>query len=266
MTIGERLEEARKRKGISIREAAEATKIRGDFLLSMESNAFDISLPEIYVRGFLRNYARYLKVDHEKILTDFEALRLGSAKPLGRRGESRESLGRVEIPDPPLAAVPGVPAAPGPAPSSPGPRSSGSLRSEDAREARQAEVERLYWRLGIIAAVLVVSFVLIFAVVRAVRSGPDIPPAPSGGAAASAQTPVAATLTLVALADVGVVVEHAETRAEVFRGNLTRGDRESLPKSGPLIIKYTRGDALEVEYAGQRFTMGASGVGVTRIP
>ena len=31
-SIGERLEEARKRKGISLREAAEATKIRSDFL------------------------------------------------------------------------------------------------------------------------------------------------------------------------------------------------------------------------------------------
>jgi cytoskeleton protein RodZ len=53
-TIGERLEEARKRKGISIREAAEATKIRGDYLHKYENNQFDIKLPEIYVRGFLR--------------------------------------------------------------------------------------------------------------------------------------------------------------------------------------------------------------------
>ena len=59
-TIGERLEEARKRKGISIREAAEATKIRGDYLHKYESNQFDIKLPEIYVRGFLRTYANYL--------------------------------------------------------------------------------------------------------------------------------------------------------------------------------------------------------------
>ena len=56
-TIGERLEEARKRKGVSIREAADATKIRGDYLQKFESNQFDIGLTEIYVRGFLRNYA-----------------------------------------------------------------------------------------------------------------------------------------------------------------------------------------------------------------
>ena len=33
-TIGERLEEARKRKGISIREASEATKIRSEYPVS----------------------------------------------------------------------------------------------------------------------------------------------------------------------------------------------------------------------------------------
>ncbi len=56
-TIGERLEEARKKKGISLREAAEATKIRGDYLQKFEGNHFDIGLTEIYVRGFLRTYA-----------------------------------------------------------------------------------------------------------------------------------------------------------------------------------------------------------------
>ena len=66
-TIGERLEEARKRKGISIREAAEATKVRGDYLHKFESNQFDINLPEIYVRGFLRTYASYLKLPGDKL-------------------------------------------------------------------------------------------------------------------------------------------------------------------------------------------------------
>ena len=61
-SIGERLEEARKKKGISIREAAEATKIRGDYLQQFENNRFDINLTEIYVRGFLRAYALYLKL------------------------------------------------------------------------------------------------------------------------------------------------------------------------------------------------------------
>ena len=46
-TIGERLEEARKKKGLSLREAAEATKIRGDYLQKFEGNQFDIGCSRV---------------------------------------------------------------------------------------------------------------------------------------------------------------------------------------------------------------------------
>ncbi|CAM2927607.1 helix-turn-helix domain-containing protein [Rariglobus hedericola] len=95
-TIGERLEEARKRKGISIREAAEATKIRGDYLHKYENNQFDIKLPEIYVRGFLRTYATYLKLSGDKIINDYHALGLGDAAKNGR-AINREVYGRMDI-------------------------------------------------------------------------------------------------------------------------------------------------------------------------
>src|SRR3954469_12224558 len=94
-SIGERLEEARKRKGISIREAAESTKIRGEYLHKFESNQFDIKLPEIYVRGFLRTYANYLKLPGEKVINDYNALGL-NADPKGR-GLNREVYGRMDL-------------------------------------------------------------------------------------------------------------------------------------------------------------------------
>src|SRR5882672_5488204 len=93
-TIGERLEEARKKKGISIREAAEATKIRGDYLQKFESNQFDIGLTEIYTRGFLRNYAGFLKIPADRLLNDYAALGRGEPRP---RQPSREIYGRMDI-------------------------------------------------------------------------------------------------------------------------------------------------------------------------
>ena len=71
-TIGEKIEETRKRKGISLSEAAEATKIRSDFLHHIESNQYDYDLPDIYKRGFIKNYARYLKLNPEKVLTQYQ--------------------------------------------------------------------------------------------------------------------------------------------------------------------------------------------------
>ena len=94
-TIGERLEEARKRKGYSIREASDATKIRGDYLHKFENNQYDIRLPEIYVRGFLRTYATYLGLPADKIINDYKALGLGREKQ--GRGFSREVYGRMDL-------------------------------------------------------------------------------------------------------------------------------------------------------------------------
>ena len=70
MAIGQKLEEARNRKGISIREAEESTKILGDYLSAFEANNFDIKLPEVYLRGFVRLYARFLDLDQESIVSD----------------------------------------------------------------------------------------------------------------------------------------------------------------------------------------------------
>lgn len=94
MAIGQKLEEARNRKGISIREASESTKIRGDYLSAFESNNFEIKLPEVYLRGFVRLYARFLDIDQDAILVDLD-LELGanSGKNL------RKSLGSITSKD-----------------------------------------------------------------------------------------------------------------------------------------------------------------------
>ena len=96
-TIGERLEEARKRKGISIREASEATKIRGEYLHKFESNQFEIKLPDIYLRGFIRLYANFLKLPGDKIVNDYLALGLGEGGRPGAKGVNREVYGKIEV-------------------------------------------------------------------------------------------------------------------------------------------------------------------------
>src|ERR1700690_1394794 len=94
-TIGERLEEARKRKGISIREAAETTKIRSDYLQKFEANAFDLDLPELYIRGFVRSYARYLDLDPERFVAEYGSMVASEGR--APRREAREVYGRVEF-------------------------------------------------------------------------------------------------------------------------------------------------------------------------
>lgn len=72
-TIGAYLRAARRRRRVSIERAAEDTRIRADFIMRMESDEFDFLAPA-YVRGFLRTYARFLRVEVEPLLDEFDRL------------------------------------------------------------------------------------------------------------------------------------------------------------------------------------------------
>ena len=69
--MGAYLRAARRRRRVSIDRAAEQTRIRADFLMRMESDEFDFLAPA-YVRGFLKNYARFLRVDPDPLLEEFD--------------------------------------------------------------------------------------------------------------------------------------------------------------------------------------------------
>ena len=89
-TLGQKLEEARNRKGISIREAEESTKIRGHFLASFEQDNFDLNLPPVYLSGFLKVYARFLGLDTEAVLAELESL-----SPSSSSRSAKKSLGSL---------------------------------------------------------------------------------------------------------------------------------------------------------------------------
>lgn len=69
--MGAYLRDARRRRRVSIDRAAEQTRIRPDYLMRMESDEFDFLAPA-YVRGFLRTYARFLRVNEEPLIQEFD--------------------------------------------------------------------------------------------------------------------------------------------------------------------------------------------------
>ena len=70
-TLGAYLRAARRRRRVSIERAAEDTRIRADFLMRMESDELDFLAPA-YVRSFLKSYARYLRIQVEPLLEEFD--------------------------------------------------------------------------------------------------------------------------------------------------------------------------------------------------
>ena len=70
-TIGAYLRAARRKRRIGMERAAEETRIRQDYLMRMESDEFDFLAPA-YVRGFLKTYARFLRVNPDPLLEEFD--------------------------------------------------------------------------------------------------------------------------------------------------------------------------------------------------
>lgn len=69
--LGNRLREAREKRGLSLAQAEEMTRIRRAFLEALEEERFDVLPGDVYARGFIRNYARFLGLDAEVLIADY---------------------------------------------------------------------------------------------------------------------------------------------------------------------------------------------------
>ncbi len=66
--LGHILREARETKGLSIEEVQEETRINAKYLAAMENGDYAVLPSPVHVRGFLRNYARFLNLDPDPLL------------------------------------------------------------------------------------------------------------------------------------------------------------------------------------------------------
>ena len=80
--FGETLRQARAYKGVTLKEAEQATRINRHHLAALEDEHFAALPPLIYQRGIVRNYAAFLDLDPNKVLTMFEEAH-GTTNPAG---------------------------------------------------------------------------------------------------------------------------------------------------------------------------------------
>ena len=70
--LGHILREARETKGLTLAEAQEETRINSKYLAALENGEYDKLPTPVHVRGFLRNYARFLGLDSQPLLERYE--------------------------------------------------------------------------------------------------------------------------------------------------------------------------------------------------
>ena len=72
-SFGDYLKSIRLEKGISLEEISNETKIREDNLLLIEKEDFDRLPSEVYIKGFLRAYAKSVGADEEEAVRRYES-------------------------------------------------------------------------------------------------------------------------------------------------------------------------------------------------
>src|SRR3979411_3512622 len=68
MTFGEVLAAKRGERGLTIEQAAAATRVRAHYLSALESDELERLVAPVYAKGHLRTYARYLGLDPEPLV------------------------------------------------------------------------------------------------------------------------------------------------------------------------------------------------------
>ncbi len=67
-TVGEFLRAERLKKALSIKDVESAISIRALYLNAIEEGDYDIVPGEVYLKGFIRNYATFLELDPQKAI------------------------------------------------------------------------------------------------------------------------------------------------------------------------------------------------------
>src|SRR5271166_2295478 len=93
--FGENLRREREMRGVSLEEISFATKISLRFLDAIEREDFSKLPGGIFSRSFIRSYARYLGLDEERVVAEFQlAARPQTDFDLHRMSSGNTSSGR----------------------------------------------------------------------------------------------------------------------------------------------------------------------------
>ncbi len=80
-TLGRYLQDARNDRGIDLREAAQQTRISIQYLKALESEDFSKLPGEVFVKGFLKNYGKFLSLEESEVMKRYAELRQKPAIP-----------------------------------------------------------------------------------------------------------------------------------------------------------------------------------------
>ena len=72
-TVSEQLRQAREEQKLNVYQVAEITKIKTDHIRALEAGDYEMFSAPVYIRGFVRTYAKALKLDVRDVSATLDA-------------------------------------------------------------------------------------------------------------------------------------------------------------------------------------------------
>lgn len=91
--LGDIFREEREKKKISLHDVENETNIRASYLEAIEKGNYDVIRGEVYLKGFIKAYAKFLGLDYKEMLQKYHEEKATSApEPVTIEDTAKESL------------------------------------------------------------------------------------------------------------------------------------------------------------------------------
>jgi cytoskeleton protein RodZ len=212
-------------------------------LQKFEANSFELDLPPLYVRGFVRAYARHLDLDAARFLSEYDTLMAGEGR--APRRETRENFGRVEF--------------------------GGEGEAVETPTRATAGLDPVLLKYGMLGGGALVLIVIILLIVNLFsgnsesrttapkQTGAEQTAQPASSVASAANT--VQMLTLTALDQTRVKIVQDSDKAVIYEGALARGESRNFRKAGKLLITVEKGSNIRMEVNGRGYPVPLEGYG-----
>lgn len=95
--IGQTLKEAREKKGLTLDDLQQTTKIQKRYLIAIEAENFDALPGDFYVRAFIQQYAKVVDLDGDELLAQLEEKTgVKNEMPVAHEATTRTEAVRIE--------------------------------------------------------------------------------------------------------------------------------------------------------------------------
>jgi transcriptional regulator with XRE-family HTH domain len=227
--IGVFFSEARKRKGLSVDEAGEALRIRGEYIEAIENGNFDWNLPDIYKRGFYKSYANFLGLNEEEKMAQCPIRPFETLESSQKRREMVSQVAKkAQIVDHEHI------------------KTSFSDDLDDSPPPnlplKEPTDRTVVLRVGgIFLGSILLLFVLLYGIFSYVGDGRR------RGKVAPVPEPVEKRVVIRSSGEVKVMVRGEEDKSQIFSGTLKKGDEKMISYKKPIQVYFNRGESLVVE-------------------